>query len=310
MKRSESLANTLRESPFLKVVLLLGVVLLPTLSTGIKTDDYLAASSVSEEGLHERNQSAVANLFGEVRATISDVMFVKTERYLHSGIGYQPHLDYGEMERTGRVRHDHDHEDEHGSVATIIRSPGLDWRYFIGNLEREVKPWRNPDSHVAHTPGEELLPWYWLAVTANPHNTRAYRIGAFWLMSGEVTERLDEALRFIDDGIRNNPDYFGFYLTQGMILLRMKRHDAALESFVRGSEMGRFQRPEGGFSVENAADLRETDFRSLMRFRALLLEKAERYEESLKAIEEYQSLVPEDRTLNKAKARVEAALRG
>jgi len=310
MKRSESLVNTLRESPFLKIVLVLGVILLPTLSTNIKTDDYLAASSVSEEGLHERNMSAVANLFGEFRATISDVMFVKTERYLHSGIGYQPHLDFEEMERTGRVRHDANHGEEPGSVATLIRSPGRDWRFFIGSLEREVKPWRNPGSHIKHTSGEELLPWYWLAVTANPHNTRAYRIGAFWLMTGEVTERLDEALRFIDDGIKNNPDYFGFYLTRGMVLMRMKRPAEALETFTRGSEMGKFQRPDGGFPREYAADLRENDFRGLMRFRAFLLEKAGRYEESLAVIEEFQRLVPEDRTLNKVKSRVEAALAG
>jgi len=50
----------------------------------------------SSEAQSSRNTSAVARLFGEFRTSMSDIMCLKTERYLHSGVGYQsPGLAHG-----------------------------------------------------------------------------------------------------------------------------------------------------------------------------------------------------------------------
>jgi hypothetical protein len=269
-----------------------------------------ASSSITEEELENRNQSSIAGLFGEFRASMSDIMFVKTERYLHSGVGYEKHLDYSKMAESGEVEHeerDGDHDHAH-VVRTLIKTPGEDWRTFIGDLEREVKPWHDPKQHVKHTSGEELLPWYWLAVTANPHNVRAYRIGAYWLMTKGIENGLEEALRFTEDGIRNNPKAFALLLMKGRVLHQMKRDGEALEAFVRGSDMAKAARPEGGFPSENAADLRENDFRALMRFRVFFLEMSNRNEDALRIIEEFNGLAPDDRTLDLVKERIESKI--
>ncbi len=270
--------------------------------------------TVTEEELENRNKSSVAVLLGECRASMSDIMFVKTERYLHSGIGYEKHLDYNKMAETGEIEHedhDHDHHHDHShAVKTLIKAPGEDWRAFIGDLEREVKPWHDPKQHVKHTSGEELLPWYWLAVTANPHNVRAYRIGAYWLMTETVSNGLGEALRFTEDGIRNNPKAFALLLMKGRILHQMKRDEEALEVFTLGSEMAKATRPGEGFPSENAGDLRENDFRALMRFRVFFLEMFGRYEEALRVVDEFRRLAPDDKTMDPVRDRIAAKVSG
>jgi hypothetical protein len=46
-----------------------------------------AAVSQSMAGdLEARNKNAFALILGEIRATAADLMFIKTERYLHSGV--------------------------------------------------------------------------------------------------------------------------------------------------------------------------------------------------------------------------------
>jgi hypothetical protein len=143
-------------------------------------------------------------------------------------------------------------------------------------------------------------------VTANPHNVRAYRIGTYWLMTKGIENGLGEALRFTEDGIRNNPSAFALLLMKGRVLHQMKRDGEALEAFVRGSDMAKAARPEGGFPSENAGDLRENDFRALMRFRVFFLEMFNRNEEALRVIEEFNGLAPDDRTLDLVKERIES----
>jgi hypothetical protein len=87
-----------------------------------------ASSSITEEALENRNKSSIARLFGEFRASMSDIMFVKTERYLHSGIGYEKHLDYNKMAESGVIENEGDSHDQLAVVRTLIKAPGEDWR--------------------------------------------------------------------------------------------------------------------------------------------------------------------------------------
>lgn len=53
---------------------------------------------------------------GEVRATTADLMWVKTERYLHNGIAYGAHLDIAATSNSGEIKDAHaaeNHEDAH-----------------------------------------------------------------------------------------------------------------------------------------------------------------------------------------------------
>lgn len=283
--------------------MLCGLLFTPGLARFVRADLHKATSqSDSEAGIEIRNTSAVGILFGEFRAGMSDIMFVKTEHYLHAGVGYRNHHCDQESEGPGETEGE-GHEDH--LAETIIKGPAEDWRSFIGDLEREVKPWVDPKDGIPHSAGEELLPWYRLAVTANPHNEHAYRIGSYWLMIQRTENCSNEALRFVEDGIRNNPKSFALYLTKGKVLHGMKRSEDALAAFTRGAEIAKEARSAEGFPVDNPNDMRESDFRGLMRFRAFFLEILGRKGEALKAVNEFKALVPDDTTLDVVKERLE-----
>lgn len=220
--------------------------------------DYDASLRRGTQAGHERNTSAAGMMLGGFRTSLSDLMFIKTEHYLHSGVEYRPHVhaDHGPSVAHGDEHaHEHgpdcDHDHDHEDVETVIPSPGRDFRGFIGWLERHVKPWRDPSLPHLLTDGTELLPWFRIMTLSDPAYIRGYSIGAWWLQS----KNIDAALDFALEGIEKNPQAFEIYLTLGnihMAMARRTRHDesasaramaAAREAFERALELGLGQRP-------------------------------------------------------------------
>lgn len=310
----------------------------------------LVPSSYSERSLADadtpqeremRNRSAIGVILGEFRTNLSDLIFIKTERYLDSGVAYAPHLDAAEMASSGEIKtrstdndhetsssdsettnvlethlttpamrevaglkpgqiksdeheghedheghdhakhddheghdhgkhedheghdhakhedhegHDHgkheDHHDhaghDHEVVPTIIRTADRDFRGFIGNLERNVKPWRDPKEPHKHTAGTELLPWYRLATISDPHNIRNYIVGSWWLKTLQTPQQTQEALAFLEEGIRHNPQSFQLYLMKGYVLRQLKHSRDAGASFEKAAELALKVRPRDG----------------------------------------------------------------
>ncbi len=229
-----------------------------------------AEQSESDVDRGLRNQSAIAVILGEFRVNASDLIFIKTERYLHSGVAYEPHLDMVEMEKSGTIKalssdekkpvekkpespshaHDHSH-DQHGhdhdeEVVSVIKPPEEDFRGFVGHLEREVKPWLPPGSPDRHTSGTELLPWYRLATLTNPRNERAYMVGAWWLKGLDSDEQTEEAIRFLDEGVVNNPQSFQLYMMRGSLERQLGREETACRDFLKAAELAAEIRPPGG----------------------------------------------------------------
>lgn len=218
-------------------------LLSPLLVAPVRPSEYEGGRSRSEAAERARNSGAVARLLGEMRTSMSDILFIKTERYLHMGVAYQSH-------GSGNV--EMDPEDAHVGVDTLVLDPDSDFRGFIGHLERRIKPWRDPSLPHLHSDGRELLPWYRLMTLSDPHYIRGYLIGSWWLNR----ESPAEALNFIAEGVRNNPDAFQLHLMKGQILRGMadrqedvEEGDAlrrrALNAFVEGYELVLNQRPPG-----------------------------------------------------------------
>lgn len=260
-----------------------------------------------------RNSSAVAVILGEARAATSDMLFIKTERYLDYGVAYEPHLadkiQYisGEAQdiamreieaesHTGEAHdHAHDHGDEHGTPKTIIRTADRDFRGIVGDLERRVQPWRDPSLPHQHASGAEMLPWYRVMTLADPNNGRAYAIGSWWLKQKDH----DQALAFVEEGLKHNPEYFQLWYTHGVLLYEKGRKiltaageeagippeaqalfNRAKESCLKATEIGLRRRPAGWLPPENEDDdaydlwtlYEEEDVRAAARF-AMLIER-------------------------------------
>ena len=153
-----------------------------------------ALASMSADRLPQvaRGDDALAVLFGDARETISYAFVHKADSYFHGGIDMEcKHL--GEHD-------DHDHKDchdRHDHVEETHAAFDL-WRWINTHV-------RAPEQHV-HLDGEksvELMPWFWAAVRADPHNVDA------WTSAAYAADRMvkDKALarRIIDEAKARNP---------------------------------------------------------------------------------------------------------
>ena len=134
-----------------------------------------------------QGDDALSVAFADAKATISAAMVQKADSYFHGGI---------DMECPDH--HDH-HQHAHPSPLTSHPSCPDPWRWINAHV-------RAPERHV-HLEGDkavEMLPWFWAAVRADPHNIEA------WTTAAYAAERMmkDRALarRVIDEAKAKNPD--------------------------------------------------------------------------------------------------------
>ena len=124
--------NLLTSSSKHPVRLLLGLsglaffVLSPSLWSRLSPQQYEGARSRNLKDRHTRNASAIAVMLGEFRTGISDILLVKTERYLHSGVGYMPHIGKEVQGAMGRIESFDAHQEEVGEIEEHHHHDGCD----------------------------------------------------------------------------------------------------------------------------------------------------------------------------------------
>lgn len=195
------------------VPLILTAGLAALLSTSIPKNLTTAGLGVDPSERARVNYSALGRVLGEFRTGTSDLLFVKTERYLHGGIGYATH-DMGPDEEGN-----FSHADTAHHADTLIPDARGDYRQWIGHMHREVKPWKPPGVHAEHGDGTELIPWFRMMTLTDPGYIQGYLAGAFWIQN----ETPDQAMLFINEGIEKNPQAFRLYYTKAMLQLRAIR---------------------------------------------------------------------------------------
>ena len=264
----------------------------------IETGEYVGGRARDDEERIRRNSSALAAMLGEFRTSISDVMFMKTERYLHGGVSYLPHHSESALSAEDLAEDVETHQselgmpdedEEHSGVPTIIPPANRDFRGWIGNLHREVRPWRDPSRAHIHTDGRNLLPWFRVMTRVDPHYIRGYVSGAFWL----AYEDRGQAIAFIEEGLENNPYSFELYVSRGLLRLRDARDAQSLsgdvvptartywmqarDDFRRGAELALAQRPddvdEAGFGSRGWGRYHENDALTACRMDMLITQQ-------------------------------------
>jgi tetratricopeptide (TPR) repeat protein len=288
------------------------------------THEYTPAYAMTDAVREQVNTSPFAMILGELRVSAADMMWIKTERYLHLGISYAPHIDAEALAHSGDAEEEasrepddeqdpihtemaaaaakqapaeaeHEHEGEEKPLAP---SAAEDYRGFIGTIQRNVQPWGIGEQFHQHQGGQELIPWYRVLTLSNPHHIRGYLTGSWWLMKQESKEpgSTDEALKFISEGVANNPTDFELPLMQGRILLAKDRVREAIASFRKSAELALAVRPEGG--VEKLPEWsywEEEDFSAAVHYvPALYLEKLHDPAAALDALDWADKLLPGD----------------
>lgn len=281
----------------------------PALVGNVRPTEYEGGRSRSEAAEAERNSSAIGRLLGEMRTSFSDIMFIKTERYHHMGIAYDAHLGANPGQELDR---------SHAGTGTLIPPPEEDFRGFVGHLERNIRPWRDPSLAHIHSDGRELLPWYRLMTLSDPHYIRGFILGAFWL----EREDPEEALKFITEGLENNPNSFQILLSKGQIVDRMgqrigrdggdpmPRRNQARELFIRGAEIVMRQRPPGADKPDFNwwTDYVENDARAIAQLAVLSESRFGNLEVARERGLRYLETIPDDNVIRRELARINEAL--
>lgn len=142
-----------------------------------------------------REPDIIQNIFGGMRSFVSDWAFMKAEEYHHRGLPFMEAVSYHHGESTLM-------SEVHGApTIEHHHAEGEEKRGLFSRIYRSVKV--TEDSHLAPSEDKEVLPWFYTEVLFNPHDIRGYVLGGYWL---KTMGRYDEALKFLKEGEKNNPD--------------------------------------------------------------------------------------------------------
>ncbi|MBC8143829.1 MAG: hypothetical protein H7Y38_20550 [Armatimonadetes bacterium] len=161
--------------------------------------------------------SASVTLFGQFRSGMADFLYMKADKYLHNGVEIRGTTQAEQKAAVARVQsakgedaalaHD-------GAETTAVPAKPDDWRGILGDIERETQPFQDMRAH-AHKDPKESLPLYRLMTVANPQFIPGYTVGAAMIALDKT--KIGEALAFLREGEKNNPQSFEIKTEIGMM---------------------------------------------------------------------------------------------
>lgn len=167
--------------------------------------------------------------FGDAKETISRAMVHKADSYFHGGVDMECTEDHDhDCDGTG-CTHEHHHHDEEHSDGSLQEHEHNEQAH--GDLP---DPWHWINRHIRapeverHLEGEkavELMPWFWAAVKADPHNIDAWTTAfymAYNTMHDDVLSR-----KVLDEAKRANPNSLEIRLSEGKFVYNRGKGDLA-----------------------------------------------------------------------------------
>ena len=185
----------------------------------------LVPDVVTGSGARARDGNVFALALGEGRKLLAHEFFVKADAYFHSG--YYPSL----FDRSDAFKSPHMAADA-GAIADENDEHGEEFegeaRDLIERIGRHFRPATHThlDQGGAHghehagelgDSGEvrEILPWLRLSASLDPTREETYTTTAYWLR--RRMNRVDEAERFLREGLRHNPRSYSILFELGRI---------------------------------------------------------------------------------------------
>ncbi len=195
-------------SPLAILVLLL--VLAFTLATRLLPQ----APTWSEHG---KSGNLFGMMFGDGRKLFANQFFTMADVYFHSG--YYPSIFDKKSEEQKEIiaaSHGKKESEEDEKNEDFLGKP-KDWLDAFGRNFRIVQ-----HTHLEAGKEREILPWLRLAADLDPQKIETYTVGAFFLR--EHLQRPDQAVDFLREGLRANPDSCELIFELGRIYYE-SRHD-------------------------------------------------------------------------------------
>ena len=201
------------------------------------------SSFLSSKGVAEKD--ILFKTIGQAKIILSNISYLRADVYFHGGLHRRcewgqekkPHSDNKhECKKKNAHGDKHDCEEEHGSEHVCgpdCKHEGHPTGTAQNDCKKHVfKPLYNPlaelakkielhqHRHLSGMENKETLPWFYYAVKLNPHHIKAYVIGAYCMWMD--LEKTDEAMVFLKEGLRHNPDSWEIYAEIGTIYYKKK----------------------------------------------------------------------------------------
>lgn len=142
-------------------------------------------------------------LLGDAKKDISGAMVREADSYFHGGVDMDcshlhDHHSHGHHGHEHHAEEGHDHESESFDP----------WRWINSHIRApEI------DRHLSEGKVVEMMPWFWVAVKANPHNVEAWSMA--WYVALHMMKDDALALRIASEGWWHNPNSIEMAYTLG-----------------------------------------------------------------------------------------------
>lgn len=169
----------------------------------------------------------------EGRRLAAQFLWLKTHAVLHAGVEERAARAGEEKTRAGEFHqhgaaegghgHGDGHDDGHGEEGHVLAIPPAreDFRGMLGDLEREIKPYKDKNGKMYEKDAQQTIPFYRLMTWADPHFVQGYTIGATFI--ADAGKYADKGLLFLHEGERNNPLSFEIQTELGHFYLVYKK---------------------------------------------------------------------------------------
>ena len=130
-------------------------------------------------------EDVLGRFLGGAREAVGDTLFIRADDYYHGGVIEEREESAAEHAREGHIRE--------------ASKPAADWIERVNDRVRSHEHY-----HLAGDEKKEMLPFFALATSLDPHNVEAVLTTAYWLE--REFKKPEEAERVLAKGAADNPD--------------------------------------------------------------------------------------------------------
>ncbi len=243
-------------------------------------------------GLDAHETHASVSLLGQVRTNLSSWLWLKSDLYLHNGVEMRP-LTEDEKKRGVQVQApaDDGHEQIHAeSEVTIVPAKESDFRGWFGDLDRATNAYKDMQHHTHNDP-MAALPLFRLMTWLDPQFTPGWTTGATIIARDTSKRGTYDALNFLADGLRANPDSVEVLVEIGYLhLTRRGDKQVAAEYFEKA-------RGAGQMNVKTLDEDERDAFEQSYRWLALCYRDLDQHEAMRGILAEGLAAFPDDPVL-------------
>lgn len=274
---------------------ILAVAVALLVCTGLQTPRVSKALATENkpQGLDANDTHAAVSLLGQVRSNISSWLWLKADLYLHNGVEMRPLTD--DEKRQGvqieaAAKDGHEELYKEASV-TVVPSKERDFRGWFGDVERETTAYKDMHEHKHNDP-IAALPLFRLMTLLDPDFIPGWTTGATIIARDHSKQATFNALNFLSNGLRENPENVEILSEIGYLhLTRRKDLEEAAVYFDRARAAGRMR-------VRELDDDERDNLEETYRWLALCYRNLGRQDALRSVVAEGLAAFPDDTVLN------------